>query len=64
MATSSIVETIRVNNPKVIEEYVAAIENSAEAPVTCSKESAAKKITDPKELKKIMLCGIENRGKK
>ena len=64
MATSSIVEKIRVNNPKVIEEYVAAMEASANTPIVRKEQKAAKKVSDPAELKKVMLRGIEKWGKK
>ena len=64
MATSTILEKIRVNNPKVIEEYVAAMEASANTPIETRKPTAAKQVTDPAELKKIMLRGIEKWGKK
>ena len=33
MATSSIIENIRVNNPKAVEEFVAAMEASAKKPI-------------------------------
>ena len=33
MATSSFVDRIRINNPKVMEEYVAAMEASAKEPL-------------------------------
>ncbi|MBR1711124.1 MAG: hypothetical protein IJ719_20230 [Clostridia bacterium] len=64
MATSTIVEKIRVNNPKVIEEYVAAMESAATAPIETRKPTAAKQITDAAELKRIMMRGIEKWGKK
>ncbi len=64
MATSTIVEKIRVNNPKVIEEYVAAMEASASTPIESRKPAAAKQVTDPAELRKIMMRGIEKWGKK
>ena len=64
MATSSFVERIRVNNPKVMEEYVAAMETAANAPVAQRPEKRAKEIKDPQELKKLMLKGIEKWGKK
>lgn len=64
MATSSFVERIRVNNPKVMEEYVAAMESAANAPVVQRPEKKAKEIKDPQELKKLMLKGIEKWGKK
>ena len=63
MATSTIVEKISINNPKVMEEYVAAMEDSANSPVT-RKEQKIKQITDPAELKQIMLRGIGKWGKK
>ena len=59
MATSTIVEKIRVNNPKVIEEYVAAMEASADTPIEIEKPSAARQVTDPAELRRIMMRGIE-----
>ena len=64
MATSSFVERIRVNNPKVMEEYVAVMETAANAPVAKRQEKTAKEITDPKELKTLMLMGIEKWGRK
>ena len=63
MATSSFVEKIRVNNPKVLVEYVAALEAAERAPVTPMAEPAARRITDPEELRAVLLRGIENWGK-
>lgn len=59
MATSSILENIRVNNPKVLEDYVASMEKSANAPIEKKTERIAREITDPKELETIMRQGIE-----
>ena len=64
MATSSFVERITVNNPKFMEEYVAAMESAANAPVVRRPERKTKEIKDPEELKKLMLRGIEKWGKK
>ena len=64
MATSSFVERIRVNNPKVMEEYVAAMESAANAPVMQRAEKTIKEIKNPQELKKLMLKGSEKWGKK
>ena len=64
MATSSIVDKIRVNNPTVIEDYVAAMEVSANSPVAQKDKRTAETISDSEELKKIMLRGIEKWGKK
>lgn len=36
MATSIIIENIRVNNPRVLEEYVAAMEEAAKKPLSFS----------------------------
>lgn len=59
MATSSILENICVNNPKVLEEYVAAMEKAANAPIEKRNKKIAKEITDPEELKALMLKGME-----
>ena len=64
MATSSIVENIEVNNPKVMEEYVAVLEAAENAPVTPLAQPTARRITDPDELKKLMLQGLEKWGNK
>lgn len=59
MATSSFVENIRVNNPGVILEYAKALESAENAPIEPVRQSAVKMISDPEELKRIMLRGIE-----
>ena len=64
MATSSFVEKIRVNNPKVMEEYVAAMETTANTPIAHRAEKKAVEIKDPQELRRLMLKGIEKWGKK
>ncbi len=64
MATSTIVEKIRVNNPKVIEEYAATMEASANTPIEARKTAVAKQATDPAELKQIMMRGVAKWGKK
>lgn len=56
MATSTMIENIKVNNPKVLEA-------SEKAVITPLKNSSAKRITDSTELKDIMLRGIEKWGK-
>lgn len=51
MATSSLLEHIRVNNPKAVEEYVVAMEASAYAtvePRTDDERSGV--VTDPNRL--------------
>lgn len=64
MATSSIIEKIRVNNPKVLEKYAASLEADANEPVTPNSKSMVRQITDPKEIKRIMALGIKNWSKK
>ena len=64
MATSTMIENIKVNNPKVLEDYVAVLEASEKAAITPLKNPSAKRITDSTELKDIMLRGIEKWGKK
>lgn len=63
MATSSILDHITINNPKVIEDYVNAMEESVNR--TGSYETSDIKFeTDSNVLKELMLKGIEKWGKK
>lgn len=64
MATSSFVEKIRVNNPKVMMDYVAALEAAEKAPVTPISEPIAREVNDSEELSRLMTMGIEKWGKK
>ena len=57
MATSSILEKIRVNNPKVIEEFVAAMDRSAENPVI--EQPKTELTTDPDMIRKILVLGTK-----
>jgi len=55
MATSSILENIRVNNPKAVEEFVAAMEASAKEPPrprTGNQKSGV--CSDPERIKTFM----------
>lgn len=55
MATSSIIENIRVNNPKVLEEYADFLEASFNEPLkprTEEQKSAA--VTDPERIRKFV----------
>lgn len=55
MATSSILENIRVNNPKAVEEFVAAMEASAKAPVQPRTDDQRSGVcTDVKRMKSFM----------
>ena len=62
MATSSILDHITINNSQVIEDYVNAMEESANKPVS-NETSDIKFETDPNVLKELMLKGIEKWGK-
>lgn len=64
MATSSILENITVNNPRVIEEFLDAMEKSTDSPQTRRAHSETKFITDPNQIKEIMTKSIRNRGNK
>ena len=63
MPTSSILDHITINNPKVIEDYVNAMEESANRPIP-QETSDIKFETDPNVLKELMLKGVGKRGKK
>lgn len=62
MATSSIIENIRVNNPKVLEEYVDAMEDHAtnHHPRTDDEKSGV--VTDPERIKKFMAKVLAKKG--
>ena len=65
MATSSIIENIRVNNPQVLEEYVAAMEVFAKNPIeprTDDQRSGA--VTDPKRIRRFAEKALEKKGMK
>ena len=62
MATSSIIENIRVNNPKVLEEYVDAMEDHAtnHHPRTDDEKSGV--VTDLERIKKFMAKVLAKKG--
>jgi len=62
VATSSIIENIRVNNPKVLEEYVDAMEDHAtnHHPRTDDEKSGV--VTDPERIKKFMAKVLAKKG--
>ena len=64
MATSSIIDNIRINNPKVLEEYAAAMEAAEGEPIAPLARPTARRITDLAEMNAIILRGIENWGGK
>ncbi len=54
MATSSIIENIRVNNPKVLEEYVEAMENNAKKYHPRTEDQKSGVVTDPERTRAFM----------
>jgi len=64
MATSSILENIRVNNPKAVEEFVAAMEASAQKPIREIEVKRSTVVTDPARLRNVVMKGLKNRGQK
>ena len=63
MATSSIIENISVNNPKVMEQYAEAMEKAEKSTVTRMAEPTAKVVTAPEEMRNLMLQGIKKWSK-
>ena len=62
MATSSIIENIRVNNPRALEEYVEAMEESG---INYSARTEYEKtgvITDKEETKDFMTKALAKKG--
>ncbi len=54
MATSSIIENIRVNNPKVLMEYVDAMEEHAKNTHPRTEDERSGMITDRERTRKFM----------
>ena len=58
MATSSIIDNIRINNPKVMEAWLDALEASEKNELPLEKyETKAKYVTDPEEMQAIIMSG-------
>ena len=63
MATSSIIENIRVNNPRVLEEWVNAMEAEAKEPgKTRTEEDHSSVLTDEVEIKEFMQKALSRHG--
>lgn len=62
MATSSIIENIRVNNPRALEELAAAMEDSAKnyRPRTDAERSGL--VTDKEETRTFMAKALAKKG--
>lgn len=65
MATSSLLEHIRVNNPKAVEEFVAAMNATAETPLKPRTENECScVITDKQRLRNFMKKALQNKQTK
>ena len=65
MATSSIIENIRVNNPQVLEEYVTAMEAFAKEPVKHrSDDQRSGVVTDSATIRRFAEKALAKKGKK
>lgn len=64
MATSTLTDRLFVNNPKVLEEWVKAMEKGANEPPVKDDTPIIEEITDPEEIRMVMQRGIEKWGKK
>ena len=62
MATSSILENIRVNNPKAVEEFVAAMESSANDTLRPrTEEQRSSVVTDSARLRCFVEKALQKR---
>ena len=64
MATSSITETLRVNNPKLLEAYAEALEKSETESVQPKVTPVFETVTDSDEIRNTLLQNIEIWSKK
>ena len=62
MATSSIIENIRVNNPRVLEEWIVTIEESAKNYKARSDAERSGVVTDKEETKAFMKKALAKKG--
>ena len=62
MATSSIIENIRVNNPRALEEYAAAMEEAATAFHARTEAEKTGVVTDKEETKEFMRKALARKG--
>ncbi len=61
MATSSIIENIRINNPQVLVEYLEAIKRWREEPI---KEVHTNVVDDPERIKAFVEKALAKQGVK
>ena len=62
MATSTLLENIRVNNPKAGEDFVTAMEAYAKKPLMSrTDDQRSGVVTDPERLRSFMAKALHNR---
>ena len=62
MAVSSLLENIRVNNPKAVEDFVTAMEAYAKKPLMSrTDDQRSGVVTDPERLRSFMVKALHNR---
>ncbi len=54
MATSSIIETVEINNPRFLEDYVSAMKESAKSFYSRTEDEISGACEDPEIIKSIM----------
>ena len=64
MATSTLTDRLFVNNPKVLEEWVKAMEKGANEPPAKDDTPIIEEITDPEEIHRMITQYLEKWGKK
>lgn len=64
MATSSILENIRVNNPSVIEEFVKAMEANVLNSHQRTDSEKSHVVSDPERIKAFVKKNLEGKGLK
>lgn len=63
MATSSIIENIRVNNPQLLEDYIDFMEARANEPVSIPEpEIDYEYVTDPERIRRMVEMNLKRQG--
>lgn len=64
MATSSILENIRVNNPNAIEQFVESMENSKKTYHKRTDDEKSAVITDPEQIQNFVKKCLQKKGER
>ena len=62
MATSSIIENIRINNPKAVEAFVSAMEKKACDQQATERGSVSALVVDSERMNSFVKKGLANKG--